>query len=86
MDSPVTLRLDKEIRGRIATIARQRRVSTSAIIREAIHAWVERYDATASPYDGISDLLGVVHGGNPRRSSQTGKQLTDLLRNRRKQR
>jgi len=35
MDSPVTLRLDKQTRERVARIARQNRVSASDVIRTA---------------------------------------------------
>lgn len=83
MGSPVTLRLDKETRERIGQIARRRRVSASRVIREAIQAWVERPDVIGSPYEAIADLVGVVHGRNPRRSTATGLQFTNLLKRRR---
>lgn len=81
MDAPVTLRLDKETRRRIARIARRKRVSSSEIIREAIEAWVKHEEAVA-PYESVRDLIGIVHGGNPNRSAKTGRQFTDLLRKR----
>ena len=84
MDSPVTLRLDKEIRERVTQIARQKHVSASDVIREAINAWVKSYEAGARPYERASDLIGVVHGGNATRSVQTGRQFARLLKNRRK--
>jgi Arc/MetJ-type ribon-helix-helix transcriptional regulator len=83
MDSPVTLRLDKETRERIAQIARQKRVSASEVIREAIEAWVEHQERTATPYNSVIDLIGVVHGGNPGRSTQAGRRLKELLKSRR---
>jgi heat shock protein HtpX len=83
MASPVTLRLDQETRRRIARIARQRRVSASQVIREAIEALVNRHETTASPYEAMADLIGVVRGGNPKRSTQTGRQLATLLAGRR---
>jgi predicted DNA-binding protein len=82
--SPVTLRLDQETRRRIARIARQRRVSASQVIREAIEALVNRHETTASPYEAMADLIGVVRGGNPKRSTQTGRQLATLLAGRRR--
>jgi Arc/MetJ-type ribon-helix-helix transcriptional regulator len=83
MDSPVTLRLDKETRQCIARIAHQKRVSASEVIREAIEALVERHEASSAPYEAIADLIGVVHGRNPKRSAETGRQFTELLRSRR---
>ena len=82
MESPVTLRLDKETRQQIARIAREKQVSASEVIREAIEAWVEEHEATSTPYDSISDLLGVMHGGNPKRSTETGRQFKKLLKSR----
>lgn len=83
MASPVTLRLDKETRQRIARIARRKRLSTSQVIRAAIEAWVGRQEASSSPYEALSDLIGVVHGGNPKRSKDAGRQLRRLLEGRR---
>jgi len=81
--SPVTLRLDQDTRLRIARIARRKRVSVSAVIREAIAAWVEGDEATGSPYAAATDLIGVAHGGNPKRSTNTGRRLKELLQQRR---
>lgn len=82
MESALTLRLDKEIRERVARIARQKRVSTSEVIREAIELWIKAQETTAAPYDSAADLIGVVRGGNPKRSTQTGLQLKQLLKKR----
>jgi Arc/MetJ-type ribon-helix-helix transcriptional regulator len=84
MASPVTLRLDKKTRQRIARVARRKRVSASEVIREAIDAWMKRQDAGATPYEAVSDLIGVVHGKNPRRSTETGRQFAELLKGRRR--
>jgi Arc/MetJ-type ribon-helix-helix transcriptional regulator len=83
MAAPVTVRLGKDTRQCIARIARRKRVSASEVIREAIEAYVERQDAGRSPYEAVADLIGVVHGGNPKRSADTGRQLTELLTRRR---
>jgi hypothetical protein len=80
----MTLRLDKETRMRIARIAQRRRVTASLVIREAIDAWVGRQEATGSPYEAMADLIGVVRGGNSKRSQQTGRQFGQLLRESRK--
>jgi predicted transcriptional regulator len=81
MASPVTLRLDEETRQRIARMARRRGVSASQVIREAIRDWVEREEATV-PYDAIADLVAIVRGGNPHRSSATGRGFRQLLERR----
>jgi antitoxin component of RelBE/YafQ-DinJ toxin-antitoxin module len=83
MASPVTLRLDEKTRRQIARIARRKRLSTSEVIRQAIEAWAERQEPIAAPFDLASDLLGVVRGGNPKRSEKIGRRLTKLLKDRR---
>jgi Arc/MetJ-type ribon-helix-helix transcriptional regulator len=84
MADPMTLRLNDETRQRIRRIARRRRVSVSDVIRQAIDSWVEQQEPVGSPYELMADLIGVVHGGNPRRSSGTGRRFRELLQDRRK--
>jgi predicted DNA-binding protein len=84
MDAPVTLRLDRETRERVARIARQKRISASDVIREAIDNWIKMYDVRVTPYEKASDLIGVVQSGGKTRSAHTGRQFKELLKNRRK--
>ena len=86
MASPLTLRLDPKTRQRIARLARRQRLSTSEVIRRAIAAWADRQEPVTSPYDAMRDLIGVVRGGNPKRSEQTGRSFTALLKKRRSRR
>jgi len=51
MPSPVTLRVDKETRLRIARIARRKQVSASEVIRQAIETWIEEQEPVGSPYE-----------------------------------
>lgn len=83
MASPLTLRLDEKTRRQIARIARRKRLSTSEVIRQAIEAWAERQEPLAAPFELASDLLGIVRGGNPKRSVQTGRRFAKLLKERR---
>lgn len=82
MASPLTLRLDPKTRQRIARLARRKQLSTSEVIRQAIAAWANREEPVASPYETMRDLIGVVRGGNPKRSEQTGRRLAALLKRR----
>lgn len=82
MAAPLTLRLDEKTRRQIARIARRKRLSTSEVIRQAIEAWAERQEPLAAPFELTSDLLGVVRGGNPKRSEQTGRRFAKLLKER----
>ena len=83
MPSPVTLRLDKETRQRIARIARRKQISASQVIRQAIETWIEEQEPVASPYEIISDLIGIVHGGNRGRSAEGGRRFAAELKRRR---
>jgi Arc/MetJ-type ribon-helix-helix transcriptional regulator len=85
MASPVTLRLDGEIRRRVARIARQRRTSTSHLLREAITTWLDRQESGESAYEAIKDLIGIAHGGDPTLSRDTGRRFTQMLKARRQQ-
>lgn len=81
MPSPVTLRLDPETRERVTRIARRKGLSASEVIREAIATWLENQD-NATPYERAADLLGIVHGGNPERSTDTGNRFKKALKSR----
>jgi hypothetical protein len=83
MASPLTLRLDDKTRKRIARIASRKQLSTSEVVRQAIEAWTDLQEPVTSPYEVIKDLIGVVHGGNPRGSVRTGRRFAKLLKRRR---
>jgi len=82
MSSPLTLRLEKKTRQRIARIASRRQISTSEVIRQAIEAWVERQEPISAPYEAMADLIGVVNGGKPHRSTETGRGFREILKGR----
>jgi Arc/MetJ-type ribon-helix-helix transcriptional regulator len=83
MASPFTLRLDEKTRQRISRMARRRNVSASDVVRNAIESMADREELATEPYKLIADLIGTVHGGNPRRSENTGLQFGRLLKSRR---
>ena len=83
MPSPVTLRLDKETRQRIARIAQRKQISASQVIRRAIETWIEQQEPVALPYEIVSDLIGIVHGGNRERSAEGGRRFAAELKRRR---
>lgn len=83
MASPLTVRLDEKTRRRIARLARQKKLSTSEVVRQAVTDWADRQEPLASPYEAMKDLIGVVHGGDPTRSSRTGERFRKLLKARR---
>jgi predicted DNA-binding protein len=84
MTSILTLRLEKKTRQRIVRVASRRRISTSQFIREAIEAWVEQQEPIASPYEAMVDLIGVVNGGKPACSVESGRRFREIVKSRRK--
>jgi hypothetical protein len=83
MASLLTLRLDDKTRQRIARIARRKQLSSSEVVRQAIDAWVGVQEPLTHPFDAMADLIGVVRGGDPKRSERTGRRFTKLLKFRR---
>ena len=43
--------------------ARETGVPMSEVVRQAIDAWADRQEPVASPYEVLSDLIGVVRRG-----------------------
>jgi Arc/MetJ-type ribon-helix-helix transcriptional regulator len=84
MEAPVTLRLDRETRRKIARIAERRRISKSEVVRQALNSWPEFRDTEKSPYELIADLVGSVNGGDPKRSENAGKKVKEILKERRR--
>ena len=84
VEAPVTLRLDPKTRRQIARVARRKGISKSEVIRRALNSWPEFADSSVSPYEQVADLIGVVQGGNPRRSEKSGTQFRKILDAKRK--
>lgn len=84
MNPPVTLRLDPYTRARLTGLARRRKRTTSAVVREAIDVLLEREEAVTatSPYRAVEDLLGCVRGGRRDRSEGGGRVAALLLKRR----
>ena len=86
MASPLPLRLDPKTRQRLERIARRKQLSKSEVVRQAIDAWADRQEPVASPYEVLSDLIGVVRRGKSDRSARTGLGFAELLKKRRTRR
>lgn len=84
MESLFTLRLDAKTKRLIAGAARRKGISKSEVIRRALSSWSDLAEKSDSPYALAKDLVGVVKGGNPRRSEKSGKQFRDRLAAKRK--
>ncbi len=88
MSEAMALRLDEGTRARLGRIARRRGTSRSAIVREAIVAFVENEERqeAVSPFDRVKDLIGSIDGGDPLRSEGGGARVAELLRRKRERR
>jgi hypothetical protein len=84
MKAPVALRLDTKTRRLIARVAHRIGISKSEVIRRALHSWAKFIDSSDSPYEMLADLIGVVKGRDPRRSTKSGKQVRKILARKRK--
>ena len=84
MASPVSFRLGRETQQRLARIARRKKLSPSALMRKAIEELIEREDAGPTLYDQMKEFIGVVHGGDPHRSTDIGKKFAKMLKERRR--
>jgi predicted DNA-binding protein len=84
MAPPISLRLGEETQQKVARIARRKKVSPSALMRQAIEELVEREEAVCRPYDLMKDLIGIVDGGDPTRSTDIGKKFAKYLKTRRR--
>jgi len=80
MSSPVSLRLDDETRRSVARIARRKGTTPSTILREVIKTWVKQEEELETPYHALRDLIGVVHGNDPRRSENGGSRVDKAFR------
>jgi predicted transcriptional regulator len=84
----LTLRLEGATRRRLAAVARRQRRTPSAVVRDAIEAWLadEGSAAGAAPYEGMADLIGSVRGGDPKRSVRGAAAIAASLRKRQRRR
>ncbi len=79
---PTSVRLDAKTERVLERLARQRRMTKSAVIREAIHIVADKEERTgsASPYEAVKDLIGCVSGGPPDLSERTGERFREILK------
>jgi len=64
----------------VVRFAKRRKTSTSAVLREAITSYVEREENTGTAYEKLKDIIGIVRGGDPTLSEDTGRRFTEMLK------
>jgi Arc/MetJ-type ribon-helix-helix transcriptional regulator len=80
METMMSLRMSPELRRSVERIAKRRKCSASVVVRDAVQTLVAREENPGSFYDSIKDLIGVVHGGDPKLSENTGRKFTEMLK------
>lgn len=83
----ISVRLDEKRKRRLSRAARQRRVSQSEIVRQALDAFLKEDATTAglSLYDRMKDIIGSVRGGPPDLSEHTGDKFREILLEKKRQ-
>jgi predicted transcriptional regulator len=82
---PTAVRLDAETEALVHRLARRRNGTKSEIIRSAIRELAARELASEQAeghYEALADLIGSVEGTGEALSEQTGRRLTEALRER----
>ena len=81
---PLSVRLDPAAENAVKRLARERKQTRSAIVREAIAAFEREQDAVArrapTPWDALAHLIGTADSGGARLSQDTGAKFSALLR------
>ena len=80
MEAPVTVRLDRNTRRKLAKIAERRRISKSEVIRQALNSWPEFHEADRSPYEAMKSFIGILDGADPKRSEGGGRKFKAFLK------
>jgi hypothetical protein len=88
MASTMAIRLDARTREELTRVARRRRETVSAAMRQAIALLIEqdKEALVSEPYLAIADLVGTVDGGDARRSSGGGRRVAAMLQARQRSR
>ena len=79
MSAPMSIRLDQKTRRTIVRLARDRRESQSAVIRDAIAALLERTPAAGRPYEAWRGVIGITRSKAGNLSEHTGARFRALL-------
>jgi Arc/MetJ-type ribon-helix-helix transcriptional regulator len=75
----VTARLDVRTDAALKRLSARRGQSKSEVIRDAIARLAEEEEQRPSAYDRFQPFIGIVEGGDPKLSENTGKRLRELL-------
>ncbi len=81
-----SVRLDPETEALIDRLARRRKQTRSAVIREAIGAYAEREGRSETPYELLAPWIGCIDSGGLDRSRRTGTKFRAVVEEKRRAR
>jgi hypothetical protein len=74
-----TLRLDVRTEVALKRLSVRRGQTQTEVIRDAIARLAEEENSGPSAFDRLRPFIGVIEGGDPNLSRDTGKRLRELL-------
>lgn len=77
---PFSVRLDPETEALIARLAKRHRQSRAWVVREAVAKYAVDERSEQSLYERMKPYIGIVSGGDPHLSENTGKRFTELVK------
>ncbi len=79
MSKMLSVRVSQRTQQAVARLARARGRTGSAVLREAIDAFLAKNPAEVRPYDAWKDVIGMVKDGPTDLSERTGDKVRQLL-------
>ncbi|MCB0495116.1 MAG: ribbon-helix-helix protein, CopG family [Cyclobacteriaceae bacterium] len=76
----LNVRLDKEMERKLNSYSQQKNLSKTAIVKEALEAYLTKTQRNESPYEVGKDLFGSDGSGNAKASTTYKSKLKDKLR------
>jgi len=86
MRKVLNVRLDDETHRQVARIARAKRRSRSAVVRDAIAAYAKAQAPGRTAFESWQDVIGIAEGLPAELSQRTGERFTELLEQRKRKR
>ena len=74
-----TVRLDIRTEVALKRLTMRRGQSKSEVIRDAIARLAEEEESQASAYERLRPFIGIIEGGDPKLSEDTGRRFRELL-------
>ena len=81
-----TVRLDVKTEAALKRLSARRGQTKSEVIRDAIVHLADEEEGQPSAYERLQPFLGIVEGGDPKLSEDTGKRFREILENRQRAR